>query len=319
MTLDWARDGHDWPHREASRFIEAAGLRWHVQRTGLTPDTPGHAHGRAPVLLLLHGTGGALHSWRDFAPLFAPQFDVIAVDLPGHGFTATPPAARMSLPGMARALADLLIRLGVQPQAVIGHSAGAAIAARMALDGLIAPRALVGLNAAMLPLHGLPGLVFAPMARLLAGASFVPRLFAWRAQDAAAVERLVSRTGSTIDTAGLALYARLVSNPGHVAGALAMMANWDLEPLLADLPRLVPAPLLVVGANDATLPPDQATRVAARVPGAQVLRLPGLGHLAHEEQPQTVARAIAPWLEAAANTVRVQAGAALDSSSVSGG
>jgi len=196
---------------------------------------------------------------------------------------------QMSLPGMARALGALLAALGAQPAAVIGHSAGAAIAARMALDGLIAPQVLVGLNAAMLPLHGLPGLVFAPMARLLAGSAFVPRLFARRAQDITAVERLVSRTGSTIDATGLALYARLVSNPGHVAGALAMMANWDLEPLLADLPRLAPAPLLVVGTNDTTVPPGQADRVAARLPGTRVVRLPGLGHLAHEEQPQVVA------------------------------
>ena len=283
--LVWERDGRDWPHREASRFVSAAGLRWHVQRTGCKP-------GSAPTLLLIHGTGGSLHSWRDVAPIFATQFDVIAFDLPGHAFTSAAPVAQMSLPGMAQALAALLGQLGAVPAVVIGHSAGAAIAAHMALAGLIAPRALVGLNAALLPLHGLPGLVFAPMARVLAGAAVVPRLFAWRAQQLASVERLIARTGSTIDATGVALYARLVRNPGHVAGALAMMANWDLEPLLAGLPRLAPAPLLVVGANDTTLPPDQADRVAARVPGARVVRLAGLGHLAHEERPHEVAQLV---------------------------
>ena len=49
-TPDWARDGADWPHRDASRFIVAAGLRWHVQRIGA-----------GPTLLLLHGTGAATH------------------------------------------------------------------------------------------------------------------------------------------------------------------------------------------------------------------------------------------------------------------
>ena len=96
---DWAVEGRDWPHREASRFVEAAGLRWHVQEFG-RPE--------APVLLLLHGTGAATHSWRGLAPLLAQDFFVIAPDLPGHGFTDPLPADRLSLPGMASAIRDLL-------------------------------------------------------------------------------------------------------------------------------------------------------------------------------------------------------------------
>ena len=33
----WSRDGRDWPNREASRFVEAGGLRWHVQVAGQGP------------------------------------------------------------------------------------------------------------------------------------------------------------------------------------------------------------------------------------------------------------------------------------------
>ena len=35
--LDWATDGADWPNRQASRFVEAAGMRWHVQVMGEAP------------------------------------------------------------------------------------------------------------------------------------------------------------------------------------------------------------------------------------------------------------------------------------------
>ena len=306
--LVWERDGRDWPQREASRFVDAADLRWHVQQTGLPVR-------EAPALLLIHGTGGSLHSWRDVAPLLAPHFHVVAVDLPGHAFTSAAPAAQMSLPGMTGALAALLRQLDVAPALVVGHSAGAAIAARLALDGHNAPRALVGVNAALLPFHGLPGLVFAPIARLLASASLVPRLFAWRAQDTASVARLIARTGSTLDAKGVALYARLVRSPGHVAGALAMMANWDLDPLWAELPRLAPPLLLMVGTQDATLPPDQDPRVAARVPGARIERLPGLGHLAHEEQPQQIVERVMR-LAAELNLVPVGMGQGLNSKSV---
>jgi len=288
--LDWTRDGAGWPHREATQFVEAAGLRWHVQRMG-------PAGGAAPKLLLIHGTGASTHSWRGLAPLLAAQFDVLAVDLPGHGFSGMPAANRtMSLPGMASALGALLAALDFAPAVVVGHSAGAAIGARMCLDGSIAPEALVGINGAWLPLAGAAGRFFSPLAKLLALNPVVPRLFSWRAGEPAAVQRLIDGTGSKLDAEGIALYARLVRSPGHVAGALAMMANWDLTPLAAELPRLRPALLLIVGSNDLTLPPAQARRVAALVPSARTVTLPGLGHLAHEEQPQQVAHAILQWV-----------------------
>ena len=284
--LDWTRDGAGWPHREATQFVEAAGLRWHVQRMG-------PAGGAAPKLLLIHGTGASTHSWRGLAPLLAAQFDVLAVDLPGHGFSGMPAANRtMSLPGMASALGALLAALDFAPAVVVGHSAGAAIGARMCLDGSIAPEALVGINGAWLPLAGAAGRFFSPLAKLLALNPVVPRLFSWRARDAAALERLIGGTGSRLDTQGVALYARLVRNPGHVAGALAMMANWDLGAFECALSRLQVPLVLVVGENDRTLPPRQAQRVVQRVAGARALRLPGLGHLAHEEAPQQLAQIV---------------------------
>ena len=84
--MDWQRDGPSWPHHERSRFVIAAGQRWHVQQW------PAPAPG-APTLLLLHGTGASTHSWRDLAPLLAQHAGVIAVDLPGHGFSAPGHAA----------------------------------------------------------------------------------------------------------------------------------------------------------------------------------------------------------------------------------
>jgi magnesium chelatase accessory protein len=292
--LSWERDGRDWPHREASRFVEVAGLRWHVQRWGpvpvLAPEAPFAT--RPPVLLLIHGTGASTHSWRDLAPRLAAHFHVVACDLPGHAFTAMPPTWQLSLPGMAQALGALMAELRLAPALVVGHSAGAAIGARMCLDGHIEPAALVSLGGAFLPLSGLAGQLFSPVAKLMAAAPFVPRFFAWRAGDDALVRRLLDGTGSTLDDAGVALYARLVRNPGHAAGALAMMAHWDLVPMANDLKRLRPALTLVAPTNDLTIPPEQALRVQALLPSATLIELPGLGHLAHEEQPGLVAELV---------------------------
>jgi magnesium chelatase accessory protein len=269
----------DWPLREHSRVLTAGGLRWHVQCLG-----------RGPAVLLVHGTGAASHTWRGLAPLLARHYTVVAPDLPAHGGTARPADDdQMTLPGMAVGLQALLGTLGVEPALAVGHSAGAAILARMCLDGAIAPRGLVSLNGALLELPGLPRAVFSPLARLLA-ASPLPRLFAWRARDRSAVERLVASTGSQLDAAGVDLYARLVRDPAHVEGVLTMMARWDLAALEADLPALAVPLLLVVGLQDGTVPPSEGRRLRDRVPRAELVELPGLGHLAHEERPATVAQ-----------------------------
>lgn len=275
---DWPRDGRDWPNRAHSRFVVAGGLRWHVQVAG-----------QGPVLLLAHGTGAATHSWRGLLPLLARDFTVVAPDLPGHGFTERPRAEGLSLPGMARGLGQLLRTLGLSPALAAGHSAGAAVIARMTLDGAIAPRALIGLNAALLPFEGIAGQIFSPIARMLAGVPAVPWFFAWRAGDRGLVERLLHDTGSKLDPQGVELYGRLVRRPGHVAAALGMMANWELRPLLRDLRGLRVPLVLVVGGHDRTVPPSDARRLKQLVPGVRILDLPALGHLAHEERPAEVA------------------------------
>jgi len=279
--LDWERDSRDWPNRDASRFVVAAGFRWHVQ-----------VMGQGPVVLLLHGTGAATHSWRDLAPLLARHFTVVAPDLPGHGFTGMPAQRRLSLPGMAVDTAALLQVLEVSPALAVGHSAGAALAARMILHKRIAPRGLISLNGALLPLHGMPSQLFSPIAKLLASTSLTSRLFSWGAGDRASVERLLRATGSHLDPTGVALYERLVRNPGHVAGALGMMANWDLSALERELPSLDLPVLLVAGENDHTIPPTEAQRVRVVVPTATVAPVAALGHLAHEERPQDIAALI---------------------------
>lgn len=293
--LDWEREGAHWPHRGHSAFIDCDGLRWHVQRFACTTASKLPP----PRCLLIHGTGASTHSWRDVAPLLQADFEVLAVDLPGHAYTSLPPdgigSPQLSLPGMARTLSRLLSTLGFMPQLVLGHSAGAAIAARMAIDGAIGPQLLVSINGALLPLGGLAGRVFSPAARLMAVLPGVPRLFAWSASDAAVLQRLLASTGSTLDARGRELYGCLAANPGHAEGALGMMAGWDLPAFERDLPRLRVPLMLMVGSQDATVPPGDADRVmallATGVPVHKIV-LEGLGHLAHEEQPQAVVQAV---------------------------
>lgn len=290
---DWDTDGRDWPLREHSRFVDGEGLRWHVQAFSAMRLA-------APRALLLHGTGASTHSWRDMVPWLRREFEVLSLDLPGHAFTSMPPqgmsSLQLSLPGMADAVCGVLRTLEFVPDLIVGHSAGAAVGARMCLSARVRPRLLVSLNGALLPLGGLAGQWFSPIARVMALAPGVPRLFAWRASDPRVVRRLIDSTGSRIDDEGLKWYVRLASHPGHAAGALGMMANWDLQALQQQLPQLPVAVSLIVGSRDLTVPPAESDKVqallAGRVP-CDLTRLEGLGHLAHEEQPEIVAALIA--------------------------
>jgi magnesium chelatase accessory protein len=274
----WERDGQAWPNREHSRFVEAGGLRWHIQQAG-----------QGPMLLLIHGTGAASHSWGGLLPLLAEQFQVLALDLPGHGFTAAPAPRELSLPGMAGAVSALTEQLDFRPELVVGHSAGAAILARMCLDQRIEPRLLISLSGALLPLRGFAGRWFSPAAKLIARSSVVPRFFAQGARkDPRSVKRMADGTGSRLTPEGIALYRLLISYPGHLAAALNMMANWDLEPLRRELPHLQTELVLVGFGDDRTVPPLEAERAKCLLPRARLRMMPGLGHLGHEERPRQV-------------------------------
>lgn len=277
----WERRAKDWPHRTASRFVPAGGIEWHVQIMG-----------SGPWALLLHGTGASTHSFRDLAPALARNFSVVAVDLPGHGFTATPPSHLMSLPGFASLVSAVCRALDIRPALAVGHSAGAAVAIRMVLDGAIAPRGIAALNGALQPLSTPGAMFFKPMARLLAGLPILPALLAYRSGSSGRVERLLAGTGSRLDAQGVRLYRQLFADAEHVGAALAMMANWDIETLADALPGLEIPLALVIGSNDRTIPPADQRRVARLVPGATIDMQPGLGHLAHEEDPEGTARIV---------------------------
>lgn len=276
--LQWTRDGRDWPNRDHSRFLRAGGIGWHVQEMG-----------QGPRLLLLHGTAASTHSFRGLAPLLAPHFSLLIPDLPGHAFTDPAPRGRPTLPVMRDLLAALLAETGFAPEVAAGHSAGAAVLCRTALDVPgFRPRRIVSLSGALLPFGGLTGKVAPGLARALYGNPIAPRVFAFFAGEDS-VKRLIGGMGSRVDREGVRLYRTLMGNADHVAAALGMMTHWDLDGLAADLPRL-PVPLtLVTASTDRAVPPATAASVKRILPAAEIVALRGVGHLAHEEKPDLVA------------------------------
>jgi magnesium chelatase accessory protein len=288
---DWASDGRDWPNHASSSFLRAGGYDWHVQEMG--PDAAG-----SPVCLLIHGTGAATHSWRSLMPLLAQHYRVIAMDLPGHGFTRSGASGNVTLNGMAKSLMLLLAERQCTPDLIVGHSAGVAIAAQLLLDtGWKAP--LVGFAPALMPFPGLAARIFPSLAKMLFTNPFVSIIFSRMAQAPGQTEKFLARsTGSRIDAEGAKYYTRLFSKSGHCDGAIRMMANWRLEALGARLGEITSPVLLVHPSKDAAIPKSAVTDAARLLPNCEILDMQGFGHLAHEEDPEQAKEIVTAFAKA---------------------
>ena len=278
---DWAALRAGWPNADASTFVEAAGVRWHVQRAGT-----------GPAILLLHGTGGASHSWGDIVPLLARDHTVLVPDLPGQGFTPAlgePP----TIDAMARAVHALCTALSVAPIAAAGHSAGAAILLAMARDRRLPLEAIVGFGAALVAPPAAYRDLLAPLLHPLVTAPWTASIGAALGAQRAVGDALLSATGSAVPEPQRARYRALFASRAHVAGALAWMAHWDLAGLVRTLASAALPPItLVHGTRDAFVPIAELRAVAATIPAATVVAWEGAGHLLHEERPAAAAEAI---------------------------
>lgn len=282
--MKWPNDAEGWPLREYSRLVLHKPHRWHVQEAG-----------KGDTLLLIHGAGGATQSWRKLMPILMQTHHVVAVDLPGQGFTQIGAQQRCGLDHMATDLLALVRHEGWTPTAIIGHSAGTAIALRMIELGL-RPKVAIGINAALGNFKGVAGWLFPAMAKLLAITPFSASLFASKATPSS-IKNLLSGTGSALDAQGETLYLRLASDKGHVDATLSMMAQWSLDALRMRLGKIDTPVHLITGSNDRAVPPETSVEAASMLANATTKELSGLGHLAHEEDAERVATEIYKVLE----------------------
>lgn len=271
---------NDWPMRAHSDFVRASTLTWHVQSVG-----------DGPTVLMLHGAGASTHTWRGMADLLKSHFRVVMLDLPGHGLTECYKTGDYSLPRTAKDVSALMVAYDVSPDAIIGHSAGAAIACKMAIDSQ-RPIPIFGINAALLPFDGLAGIAFPAFAKFAAQTSLVHALLTRRARDRSQLRRVIEGTGSRINEQMLDDYLRLMQRPDHVRSVLRMMAGWDLSSLLGDVADAKVLLHLWMSSSDRAVSAG-ATRAATNpYDTITVDIMSGLGHLAHENSPATFAASL---------------------------
>ena len=271
----WHAAAEFWPRAETSRFVRVGNIDFHVQVSGAGDD-----------VLLIHGAGASAHSFSGVAARLSERYRVITPDLPGQGFTTLLPVEAVGLAPFANYLRELMSALQATPRWIIGHSAGAALGAQYALDTDTPPKGMLCINAAFNPFGSIAAPIFSKTAKWFARSQWLPKALASPALRWRATSSMLADTGSMVDPLMTRCYDTLLGDPEHIAGTLRMMAGWDLPPLLRRLSLLQMPVWLTAAEGDRTIPPERSTSVAQNLPLARTVRIPDLGHLAHEEDPE---------------------------------
>ncbi len=241
--------------------------------------------GSGPRVVLVHGFTQTLASWQPLAGRLRPRWQVVRVDLPGHGGSGV---VRADLPGAAGLLGG-----AAGPGAYLGYSLGGRVCLRLALDRPDLVRALVLVGAS-------PGIAGAGERAERRAADEVLARELERDGVAAFLDRwLAGPLFATLPAERAGRAERLGNSAAGLAAALRLLGTGTQEPLWARLPELAVPVLLVAGELDgkfAALAERMATTIGPR---ARVALVPRAGHAAHLEQPERFGDLVEPFLDEA--------------------
>lgn len=273
-----------------SLFIEVNDIAVHCKLAG----------GGERSLVLLHGFGASLFSWREVTAELSDNHTVLAFDRVGFGLTERPLRRDWAGPNpytpevQVNLTVALMDELGIERAVLVGHSAGGTIATFMALEVPERVEALVLVDPAIYQGgHGVPSILgrMPPFRRIL---------------------RLLVRS---IGSWGRNLLNRSWHDPSKITPETMegyekplRVETWDialLEFTLASrnlkLPKRIGSldlPVLVVtGDDDRIVPTEDSVRLAAEIAGSQLAVIPECGHLPQEEQPEAFLQTVIPFLE----------------------
>jgi pimeloyl-ACP methyl ester carboxylesterase len=245
--------------------------------------------GEGPPVVFVHGLSGAWANWLEQLPVLADEHRVLALDLPGFGYSPMP-TEQISISGYARLLDRVMGELGIDAAAVVGNSMGGFVAAELAIAFPQRVERLVLISAAGISTTGHPGSTRAlpalrRMERILAASG------AWVASKSDAVTRrshlreatmkVVVRHPGRLPAALLAEQLRGAGKPGFLQ-ALQAVLDYDIRDRL---PEIACPTLIVWGDTDRVITVRDADVFAELIPSSREVLFEDTGHVAMLERP----------------------------------
>ena len=252
------------------------------------------------TLVYLHGLIATAATVAELASALAGELHVLALDLPGAGYSERRHDLAARLPDLASLVRGFVDALGLQDVVLAGHSHGGAVSLRLAVESPERWRGLVLLS----PAHP-----FSPHADglihfyLSAPGRAFAALLPWLPRRLHLVGfRQMAGPGSWSDPRQLVPYTANLRMRGTVAHLLRILAHWqaDMAALATDLQAwALPTPtLLLWGDHDRAVPHATAAALQRHLLRSQLTVLPGVGHRPAEEAPGRCAELIRAWLDA---------------------
>jgi pimeloyl-ACP methyl ester carboxylesterase len=250
------------------RMMEIAGANVRVRIEG--PDD-------APPIILMHGFIYSLETWDAWAAALKSDHRVIRFDLLGHGLSGPDPQQRYSPEERAAFVGDVMDALGVDRAIIGGNSLGGLAAWRFAAMAPDRVAALIMVSPGGYPANGVGDTPLSPPAPMA--------LFLRTAPEAGVAISLGNIYGddSKITPEKIKLVGDMMREPGNGEAYVQSIEEFTLpdpEPAL----RTITAPTLILwGAADIIIPPDNGRKMAGAIPNSKLVYYEGVGHVAQEE------------------------------------
>jgi pimeloyl-ACP methyl ester carboxylesterase len=267
----------------ADRFVEVDGARVRVREEGPAD---------APVIVLMHGFVYSLETWDAWAEALRADWRVIRFDLAGHGLSGPDPEQRYSPEERAAFVGDVMDALGVERAIIGGNSLGGLAAWRFAAAAPDRVRALILVSPGAYPYNGVTEIAVSPPPPMKFFLSTAPEagvriaLAGIYADDAKVTDAKVARMRD------------MMRQPGNGEAYIQSIEEFTLPDPAAKLSSITAPTLILWGADDAVIPAEQGRRLAAEIPGAQLVEYPGVGHAAQEEAPEATLADVKAFLAA---------------------
>lgn len=247
--------------------------------------------GAGEPVLFLHGLTWDHTLWAAQIAALESEFRCIAVDLIGHGRTPDLPRD-YSLWDESEYVAAFLESLGVPSAHVVGLSMGGMIAMRLALRHPEKVRSLALLDTDAGPEEPSRAATYHQLADAVVSAG-------WESVADQVAAILFGAPYLAVARHRQEVIAKLAANPRESIARRALRAVTERDDLASLLGQIRVPTVVIVGELDAATPPERAERLAAAIPGAQLVRIPEAGHHTPLERPGEVTEALRQHLSRA--------------------